>query len=56
MTAPWVSGAFCPVWLQKLRMAAGMSAEVLSHEHTKKMAPIGAAKLETVLRGYLAAK
>ena len=36
-------------------MAAGMSTEVLSHEHTKKMAPIGAAKLEKVLRGYLAA-
>ncbi|NNU78906.1 purine-nucleoside phosphorylase [Halovulum dunhuangense] len=35
-------------------MAAGMSSEVLSHEHTKAMAPIGAAKLEKVLRGYLA--
>lgn len=34
-------------------MAAGMSAEVLSHEHTKAMAPLGAAKLERVLRGYL---
>jgi len=37
-------------------MAAGMSSEVLSHEHTKAMAPIGAAKLEKVLRGYLSAK
>jgi purine-nucleoside phosphorylase len=36
-------------------MAAGMSAEALSHEHTKAMAPIGAAKLERVLRRYLAA-
>lgn len=36
-------------------MAAGMSAEVLSHEHTKAMAPLGAAKLERVLRGYLRA-
>ena len=36
-------------------MAAGMSAEVLSHEHTKAMAPLGAAKLERVLRRYLAA-
>ncbi|HVH03223.1 MAG TPA: purine-nucleoside phosphorylase [Amaricoccus sp.] len=36
-------------------MAAGMSAEVLSHEHTKAMAPVGAAKLERVLRRYLAA-
>ncbi len=35
-------------------MAAGMSKETLSHEHTKAMAPLGAAKLETVLRGYLA--
>jgi purine-nucleoside phosphorylase len=36
-------------------MAAGLSAEVLSHEHTKAMAPLGAAKLERVLRRYLAA-
>jgi purine-nucleoside phosphorylase len=36
-------------------MAAGMSAEVLSHEHTKAMAPAGAAKLERVLRRYLSA-
>lgn len=35
-------------------MAAGMSSEVLSHEHTKAMAPLGAAKLEKVLRRYLA--
>ncbi|MEM9642671.1 MAG: purine-nucleoside phosphorylase [Pseudomonadota bacterium] len=34
-------------------MAAGMSSEVLSHEHTKAMAPIGAAKLEKILRTYL---
>ncbi|SFR99239.1 purine-nucleoside phosphorylase [Yoonia litorea] len=36
-------------------MAAGMSDEAISHEHTKAMAPIGAAKLEKVLKGYLAA-
>jgi purine-nucleoside phosphorylase len=36
-------------------MAAGMSDEAISHEHTKAMAPIGAAKLEQVLRGYLRA-
>ena len=35
-------------------MAAGMSDEAISHEHTKAMAPIGAAKLEGVLRHYLA--
>jgi purine-nucleoside phosphorylase len=34
-------------------MAAGLSAEAISHEHTKAMAPIGAAKLETILRAYL---
>lgn len=37
-------------------MAAGMSDESISHEHTKAMAPIGAAKLEQVLRGYLRTK
>jgi purine-nucleoside phosphorylase len=36
-------------------MAAGLSAESISHEHTKAMAPLGAAKLERVLRGFLAA-
>ena len=36
-------------------MAAGMSDEELSHEHTKAMAPLGAAKLERVLRRYLRA-
>jgi purine-nucleoside phosphorylase len=34
-------------------MAAGMSDENISHEHTKAMAPLGAAKLEKVLRAYL---
>ena len=34
-------------------MAAGLSAENVGHEHTKAMAPIGAAKLEKVLRQYL---
>lgn len=34
-------------------MAAGMSDEAISHEHTKAMAPLGAAKLEAVLRRYL---
>ena len=34
-------------------MAAGMSDEQISHEHTKAMAPPGAAKLERVLRRYL---
>ncbi len=34
-------------------MAAGMSNEAISHEHTKAMAPLGAAKLERILRRYL---
>lgn len=34
-------------------MAAGMSDEQISHEHTKAMAPLGAAKLERVLRRLL---
>lgn len=34
-------------------MGAGMSSEAISHEHTKAMAPLGAAKLERVLRRYL---
>lgn len=34
-------------------MAAGLSDEKISHDHTKAMAPIGAAKLERVLRRYL---
>ena len=34
-------------------MAAGMSSENISHAHTKAMAPIGAAKLEKVIRRYL---
>ena len=36
-------------------MAAGMSDEAISHDHTKAMAPIGAAKLETTLRAFLSA-
>jgi purine-nucleoside phosphorylase len=34
-------------------MAAGMSDEQISHAHTKAMAPLGAAKLERILRRYL---
>lgn len=33
--------------------AAGLSDENISHEHTKAMAPLGAAKLEKVLRRFL---
>lgn len=34
-------------------MAAGLGNEHISHEHTKASAPVGAAKLEKVLRGWL---
>lgn len=34
-------------------MAAGLSDEKISHEHTKAMAPLGAAKLERVLQHFL---
>jgi purine-nucleoside phosphorylase len=34
-------------------MAAGLSNENISHEHTMAMAPLGAAKLERVLRRML---
>jgi purine-nucleoside phosphorylase len=34
-------------------MAAGLSEEAISHEHTKAMAPLGAAKLERILRRFL---
>jgi purine-nucleoside phosphorylase len=33
--------------------AAGLSDEQISHEHTKAMAPLGAAKLERILRRML---
>ena len=34
-------------------MGAGLSDESISHDHTKAMAPIGASKLEAVLRRFL---
>jgi len=34
-------------------MAQGLSDEAISHEHTKAMAPLGAKKLEHILRRYL---
>ena len=35
-------------------MAQGLSDESISHSHTKLMAPVGAAKLERILRRALA--
>jgi purine-nucleoside phosphorylase len=34
-------------------MGAGLSDESISHDHTRAMAPIGAAKLERILRQFL---
>lgn len=34
-------------------MGAGLSSEAISHEHTKAMAPLGAAKFERILRRFL---
>ncbi len=34
-------------------LAAGLGTEAISHEHTKAMAPLGAAKLERLLRRHL---
>ncbi len=34
-------------------MAAGMSSEELSHNHTKKMAPLGATKIKKILKSFL---
>ncbi|MEO0916427.1 MAG: purine-nucleoside phosphorylase [Pseudomonadota bacterium] len=34
-------------------MAAGLGSEHISHEHTKASAPVGAAKLERILRAWL---
>jgi len=34
-------------------MAAGLGNEHISHQHTKDMAPIGAAKLARILQGYI---
>ncbi|WP_265499353.1 purine-nucleoside phosphorylase [Paracoccus beibuensis] len=34
-------------------MGAGLSDEAISHDHTEAMAPLGAAKLEAVLRRFL---
>ena len=36
-------------------MGAGLSDEAISHHHTKAMAPLGAARLERVLRAFLRA-
>ncbi|MEC8040886.1 MAG: purine-nucleoside phosphorylase, partial [Pseudomonadota bacterium] len=37
-------------------MAAGLGHEHISHEHTKASAPVGAAKLEGIIRAFLRAR
>ena len=46
-------GLQCAAISTVTNMAAGMSDEKISHEHTKAMAPLGATKLERILRHYL---
>ncbi|RGP39071.1 purine-nucleoside phosphorylase [Pseudotabrizicola alkalilacus] len=46
-------GLRCAAISTVTNMAAGMSDEQISHEHTKAMAPMGAAKLERILRHFL---
>ncbi len=54
--ASFLFGAVWYTGLQKQWLEArGLSDEAISHEHTKAMAPLGAAKLERVLRAMLRA-
>ncbi len=46
-------GLTCAAISTITNMAAGLSEEKISHEHTKAMAPLGAAKLERILRHFL---
>jgi len=46
-------GLRCAAISTVTNMAAGMSDEKISHEHTKAMAPLGATKLERILRHFL---
>lgn len=46
-------GLRCAAISVMTNMGAGLSTESISHEHTKAMAPLGAAKLETILRRFL---
>lgn len=46
-------GLRCAAMSVITNMGAGLSDESISHEHTKAMAPLGAAKLEKLLRRFL---
>ena len=46
-------GLRCAAMSVITNMGAGLSDESISHEHTKSMAPLGAAKLERILRRFL---
>lgn len=46
-------GLRCAALSVVTNMAAGLGGEHISHEHTKASAPVGAAKLELILRAWL---
>ncbi|WJS83473.1 purine-nucleoside phosphorylase [Paracoccus sp. TOH] len=46
-------GLHCAAVSVITNMGAGLSDEAISHDHTKAMAPLGAAKLERILRRFL---
>jgi purine-nucleoside phosphorylase len=46
-------GMRCAAVSSITNFAAGMTGDELSHQQTKRLAPIGAAKLERVIRRYL---
>lgn len=46
-------GLHCAAISVITNMGAGLSDEAISHDHTKAMAPLGATKLEAVLRRFL---
>ncbi|MEM9796717.1 MAG: purine-nucleoside phosphorylase [Pseudomonadota bacterium] len=46
-------GLRCAALSAITNMAAGLSDEAIGHDHTKAMAPLGAAKIERVLRAFL---
>jgi purine-nucleoside phosphorylase len=46
-------GLRCAAISSLTNFAAGMTPAEITHEETKRLAPIGAAKLERVIRRYL---
>jgi purine-nucleoside phosphorylase len=46
-------GLRCAAMSTIVNFAAGMTGAEITHEETKELAPIGAAKLERIIRRYL---